>query len=224
MRKGAVQRLQAALDKLDAAVSLCQHHDAVTGTAKQAVTNDYALRLAAASAAVHKHIARLISAAVFTPHACASCMTRKAAAAADASELAERGLDAPTDAAPECAARAGGEGCGGRGVDEESVQQAASASVGKTASGGAGRKEPPDGVPRLWPCEQGNVSACALTVDASRSCESFAVVLFNSVAWPREENVRVRSHARWGATAMRVAGRVHHMHGNTRARKTWTLG
>lgn len=41
------------LDDLEAAVALAQHHDAVTGTAKQHVANDYSMRLAAGMPRIH---------------------------------------------------------------------------------------------------------------------------------------------------------------------------
>lgn len=188
-----VQGLHRALDSLDAAVSLTQHHDAVTGTAKQAVTNDYARRLAAASAAVHRSIARLISAAIFTPHACSRCTgTSPPHGASELSDL-DPAQRADVGVGP---AQGGGDHSGaarsGSKEPNRSVQDAQSSSVGEAGGRVGAAAEAADGLPRLWPCEQGNMSACAATVEASRACESFAVVLFNSAAWPREENVRVR--------------------------------
>lgn len=40
-------RVHDPLDALEAAVALMQHHDALPGTTKQHVANDYAMRLAA---------------------------------------------------------------------------------------------------------------------------------------------------------------------------------
>lgn len=55
----------AALDALEAAVSLAHHHDAITGTAKQAVADDYARRLAAGTAAVRATFAATLSSIMF---------------------------------------------------------------------------------------------------------------------------------------------------------------
>lgn len=59
-----------ALDTLEASVSLAQHHDAVSGTAKQHVANDYARRIAIGFSEARSIVASAISHLVFDPMHC----------------------------------------------------------------------------------------------------------------------------------------------------------
>lgn len=60
------------LDALEEAVSLTQHHDAVTGTEKQHVANDYHRRLHRGACAVQNH-AHVTHTILHAPHACKCC-------------------------------------------------------------------------------------------------------------------------------------------------------
>lgn len=56
----------ANTDRLGDALGIAQHHDAVTGTAKQHTTNDYAKRLAIGSSEVaFMHLCSIITFAIF---------------------------------------------------------------------------------------------------------------------------------------------------------------
>ena len=70
-----MQDTMHAVDALEAAVSLCQHHDAITGTSKQHVANDYALRLSRASKDAYNVLSKLLRAFIFTPNVCAVSYT-----------------------------------------------------------------------------------------------------------------------------------------------------
>ena len=75
----------SALDELEEAVALGQHHDAVTGTSQQHVACDYAARLARGRAAVEG----LVAGAVERRAAAAAAAAAKSAAAKSAAETKE---------------------------------------------------------------------------------------------------------------------------------------
>ena len=72
---------QDAFWALSEALGVAQHHDAVSGTAKQHVTNDYAARIARGLAEAEPHFARALAAATAAaagPRRCQSSSLRSA--------------------------------------------------------------------------------------------------------------------------------------------------
>jgi hypothetical protein len=156
--------VQAAerLDTLDEAVALAHHHDGITGTAKQAVANDYTRRLASATAHLQPVVSHTLSAIIFgsgsrSSHVEPQDVTLRPATPADAAvdvrrtEIEE--LDAQVDV------RNGG---------------------GNAKPGGAAAHLPP-----LYHCAAANVSICPAILEQSRGCEVMLIVLHNPVAWTR---------------------------------------
>jgi hypothetical protein len=165
-----------AVDALDEAVALAHHHDAITGTAKQAVANDYARRLSAALAALHPAVADTLSAFIFRQE----------------HSMAARGSGAVVRASVTDAADADTEGrCPQKGADVNGSgiveMEKRDISLSRGQAGQAG------GRPQLFHCESGNVSLCSLPQEVSKACGVLMLVVHNSVAWPRTANLQVRS-------------------------------
>lgn len=64
---GRAERLEDTTDSLEEAVSLLQHHDGITGTAKKHTVNDYHRRLAAGWAAARAVVARAVQELLAAP-------------------------------------------------------------------------------------------------------------------------------------------------------------
>lgn len=174
-----VQETEHALDALEAAVSLSQHHDAITGTSKQHVANDYALRLSNTMHDAYAVLSKLLKASIFTPNACTPCKH------ADDGHNTHGPQEASVQTRDVDYLR------GDQGLSERSESdQPPSGSV--PSSTHERHAWPLGELPDLAHCEYSNISMCEVTVEASRRCEEVIVVLFNSASWQRTQRVRVR--------------------------------
>lgn len=176
-----------AIDELDATVSLCQHHDAITGTAKQHVTNDYAMRLTRASRAAYAAISDLLRTSIFAPH---ECSRNNGAAAPSILEGSEN-----EDSSHQKQQLSGSEYL--RGSEQSQAESSERSHTHTTLENESSAMHGDDALalmdaPEFVHCEYHNVSVCEATVEASRTCQEIAVVLFNGNSWETTQNVRVR--------------------------------
>lgn len=174
----------ATTDALDEAVSLCQHHDAVTGTAKQHVANDYHRRLhramKEAQQVVINALQRLIAGESF-PAGTTAAAGETAAANNDASRWQGEVLPAGDSAAHLSSPGALHLGAEVEAKEAVEVGSARRLHQAQTASRGV----------HLEACDWLNVTSCAPTVTLSRSGSSILVAVYNPVAWSRPAAVRV---------------------------------
>jgi hypothetical protein len=185
-----------ALDALDDAVATAHHHDAITGTAKQAVANDYARRLAAGFAALQPRVAAALSAAIFGASD-APLSSSASGHVANASSVRRHHLAAEDDSSALAQQAAAA----------RDVARVASDSRDVVASGHAGGHVQAqttssdtrdhnaaffEGRPRLHHCEAANASLCAAPLEWSKGCEVMMLVAHNPVAWTRTVNVQAR--------------------------------
>lgn len=148
-----------SLEALDEAVGLAHHHDAISGTAKQAVANDYSRRLASATARLQSSVSRTLSAIIFGG--------RSLASHTEPHDVALR-TSMPLDMAADVSRT-------------EVAEQDMGVSVRDNGSGDTIGER----LPMLHHCTAANVSICPVILEESRSCEVILVVLHNPVAWTR---------------------------------------
>jgi alpha-mannosidase len=164
-------------DALEEAVSLLQHHDAVTGTEKEHVTCDYHRRLARslaeAQALVNSALERLIRG-----------QTRPGGSAAVGTSK-----DSPDTAAPSVVAAAKQDDTAHLAVSQRRLQDASSSSSSSAAAAAGGN--PVDMPVPLHSCNWLNVSACNTTVRLSAAGKGVLLAAYNPLAWSREVPLRV---------------------------------
>lgn len=191
------------LDDLEAAVALAQHHDAITGTAKQAVANDYIFQIsrgwAKAEKVVNDALLRLMFASS-PPSSSLSSSSRSTGAPTRPPAAARRSrrtlqADAAYDSSADSAQL---HTIGSSSYNASDVLAATAASLwqhhrpryhiddASVAPGG--------GAPAalgLQQCRLLNATACNVTVSASRSSAGFIVVAHNPLAWARTHWLRL---------------------------------
>lgn len=165
-------------DALEEAVSLLQHHDAVTGTEKEHVASDYHRRLAKglteAQALVNSALERLI---------------RGQTRPGGSSTLSGDASKEPAAAAQNVLAAAKQDDTAHLAASQRRMQ--ASGSSGSAAAG----SNPVDMPVPLHSCNWVNVSACNTTVRLSAAGKGVLVAAYNPLAWSREVPLRVPLNA-----------------------------
>jgi hypothetical protein len=173
----------ASTDSLEQAVSFTQHHDAVTGTSKQHVANDYHLRLHAgmveAQRVVHKALEKLMlgDEKTTTPSTLRRCVS---------SSVLLRTIEAWRLWLQSIASFV----FGGGSVNNNISANGASlidVSTLETVNERMEEQQPLG----LQTCMWLNVSMCAPTVALSRRGDGIMVVAYNPLTWRREIVVRV---------------------------------
>jgi alpha-mannosidase len=163
---------KSTTDVLEEAVALTQHHDSITGTAKQHVANDYHSRIYHGMEEAQKVIMHALSHLIFS-----SSTTASFAATAGG----ERGGGSGSSGRAESAARR--------------LQMKASSFSSAAAEDDASLHVDHDSneyAPvRLEGCFLLNISSCAPTVEMSRIGASIFLVAYNPLAWSRETPIRV---------------------------------
>ena len=184
---------QAALDQLDAAVALAHHHDAVTGTAKQAVANDYALRLARSRHALEGRVAAALSTAIFrggedreaestvATGGSRTVETHGDSIVDDCSE--DREVTSRSAEAGDANAQQQGRHTAPSALPDPHVFDPTRASR-STAANGAAR-------PTLHHCAAANASLCQVPLEESHDCAVMMLVVHNPIVWPRRADLQV---------------------------------
>lgn len=179
-------------DALEEAVSLAQHHDAVTGTAKQHVADDYNMRIAAgaqfddgdcAAACLHadghqqrryllwnRETTMLGLGGTPDPSIWTNCHVGLTEAEQVVAAALEQQL-----------------GLGSRDQHAQQQRELDSRPI-VSGGGGDGGSSSFDG---LGHCRLLNISVCEHTVSASRDGSGFGIVLYNPLAWRQTHYVRV---------------------------------
>lgn len=156
-------------DALEAAVALCQHHDSITGTEKQAVANDYARIIARG----WDEAARVVNAALLRLLFPGDTADRDTSTVSDAATSSTRrllaGLQPPKH-------RIGATAAESDAGDATNVSPTAAAATAPPAL-------------QLQQCLLLNASICEPTVHVDGT--GFMVVAYNSLAWPRQQTLQI---------------------------------
>lgn len=161
------------------ALSVAQHHDAVSGTARQHVSNDYAQRLSAGAAECDALISEVLQA-----RAEAARAESAAAAAAAAAPTVGGGAGAAQAAVgpPPRAGAAGAADAAVRGNGGAHAAEAGAATAAAAVAGSGARVQPPELV--AWsPCAL-NETRCAQTFALPDFARTVRVALYNPLAQP----------------------------------------
>jgi hypothetical protein len=148
-----------SLGTFDEALGLAHHHDAISGTAKQAVANDYARRLASARARLQSSVSRTLSAIIFDGQS-----STRHSAQLDLTLRTCTPTNATVDVGP-----------------TQIAERDAAVTVQDNGREDTIRAR----LPPLHHCTAANVSICPIILEQSASCEVIMVVLYNPVAWTR---------------------------------------
>lgn len=164
----------ATTDALEEAVALTQHHDAVTGTAKQHVACDYAARLHKGLVEAQEVVTNALSSLIRGREGPGGLAARRGWAAAGAASAASLASEERRTAPG-----------GGASVAEQRRRLAEAAPE---------RQAPPNPIDApvdLSFCNWLNVSACRPTVALSEAGQGILVAAYNPLAWSRQAPLRV---------------------------------